>query len=408
MALEVDLHLARYVSIKPVCIHKKKKYRKGSTETAREPKQSLFGGSERKAQMQKKDRIVRILRIIMPIVAIVITIVVAPLDLVPSWIAPLPDTVQEQVDDAVDQGLDSIIVYVDPVGEAPTLYAAGWKNKVTKEPADPNALFKIASISKLYIATSVAKLVSNGSLSLDETLAHYLPELVGRIEYADQITLRMMVQHRSGIPNFTDDEAWDWFTSHTDINKALELVLDEPADFEPDARYSYSNTNYLLIGRILDNALGYSHHQYIDEEILAPLGLTHTYSLLSQMEYDDVVSGYWYEYDDDLRYLDHVIPGGSMIATAQDVGLFLRALNDGSLLNDDEQAIYASIYEYEHAGWVPGYHSIARYHEDIDTVVVQFVSTTGGDTWGTANIIGGKATALSNIIYGRIVRILRK
>ena len=217
-----------------------------------------------------------------------------------------------------------------------------------------------------------------------------------------------MVQHRSGIPNFTDDEEWDWFASQTDINKALELVLGEPADFEPDARYSYSNTNYLLIGRILDNVLGYSHHQYIAEEILTPLGLTNTFSLLSQVEYDDVASGYWYEYADDLREIDHVIPGGSMIATAQDVGIFLRSLHDGSLLSDDEQAIYSSIYEYGHTGWVPGYSSIARYHEDIDSVVVQFVSTTGGDTWGVANVIGGKATGVSSIIYNRIVRILHR
>ena len=355
-----------------------------------------------------KRRVVRVLRIVMPIVAIIIVIVIAPLDLVPAWIAPLPDTVQEQVDEAIDYGLDGIIVYVDQTGKSPQFYAAGWKNKLTQEPADPHALFRIASISKLYMATAVAKLASNGRLSLDDTLADYLPELAGRIEYADQITLRMMVQHRSGIPNFTDDEAWDWFTSQTDINKALERVLDEPADFAPDARTSYSNTNYLLIGRILDNVLGYSHHQYIEEAILAPLGLTNTYSLLSQVAYDDVVSGYWYEYDDDLRQIDHVIPGGSMIATAEDVGIFLRALNDGTLLNDDEQAIYSSIYEYEHTGWVPGYFSIARYYEDIDTVVIQFVNTTGGDTWGTANVVGGKTTGISNIIYNRIVRILHR
>ena len=355
-----------------------------------------------------KRRVVRALRIIMPLVAIIIVIVIAPLDLVPSWIVPLPDTVQAQVEDAVDQGLDGIIVYVDQAGEPPAFYAAGWKNKLTQEPADPHALFKIASISKLYMATAVAKLVNNGRLSLDKTLADYLPDLAGRIENADQITLRMMVQHRSGIPNFTDQAAWDWFASQTDSNEALALVLDKPADFEPDDRYSYSNTNYLLIGRILDNVLAYSHHQYINEEILAPQGLTNTYSLLSQVEYDDVVSGYWYEYDDDLRQLDHVIPGGSMIATSEDVGRFLRALNDGSLLNDDEQAIYSSIYEYDHDGWVPGYHSIARYHEDIDTVVVQFVSTTGGDTWGAANVIGGKTTGIASIVYNRIVRILRR
>ena len=351
--------------------------------------------------MKKKKQVVRILRIFMPIVALTIAIVVAPLDLVPPWIAPLPDTVQEQVDDAIDLGLDGIIVYVDQPGEAPEFYAAGWKNKLTQEPADPQALFKIGSIHKLYIATAVAKLVHNENLSLDDTLGDFFPELVGRIEYADQITLRMMVQHRSGIPNFTDQGEFDWFTPQTDENKNLELVLDEPADFKPDSRYSYSNTNYLLIGRILDKVLGYSHHQYVYNEILAPLGLNHTYFSLEEVDFEDVVSGYWYEYEDDLRFL-----GGSMIATAQDVGIFLRALNDGSLLNEEEQAIYTSIYEYEHTGWVPGYYSIARYHEDIDTVVIQFVNTTGGDTWGIAKITGGKTTAISNIIYNRIVRIL--
>jgi len=85
-----------------------------------------------------------------------------------------------------------------------------------------------------------------------------------------------------------------------------------------------------------------------------------------------------------------------MLATAEDVGIFLRALNDGALLNDNEQAIYSAIYVYEHTGWVLGYYSIARYHEDIDTVVIQFVNTTGGDTELT-----------SIVVYNRIVRILR-
>ena len=352
--------------------------------------------------MQKKKRIVRILRIIMPIVAIISAVIFVPWDIVP-WITPLPDTVLQQVDDAIDHGLDGIIVYVDQAGKAPAFYAAGWKNKVTQEPADPHALFKIGSIHKLYIATAIAKLVNAGSLSLNDTLADYMPELVGRIEYADQITLRMMVQHRSGIPNFTDQAEFDWFTPQTDEDKNLELVLDKPADFKPDARYSYSNTNYLLLGRILDKVLGYSHHQYIYNEILAPLGLSNTNFSLDEVKFEDVASGYWYGYNDDLRHL-----GGSMIATAEDVGIFLRALNDGSLLNDDEQAIYSSIYEYEHTGWVPGYYSIARYHKDIDTVVIQFVNTTGGDTWGLANVTGGKALGISNIIYNRIVQILHR
>jgi CubicO group peptidase (beta-lactamase class C family) len=167
--------------------------------------------------MQKKKRIVQILRIIMPIVAIISAVVFVP------WIAPLPDTVQEQVNGPVDRGLDGIIVYVDQADKSPAFYAAGWKNKVTQVPADPQALFKIGSIHKLYVATATAKLVHSQSLSLDDTLADHLPELVGRIEYAEQITLRMMVQHRSGIPNFTDHKEFDWFTPQTDENKNLDI-----------------------------------------------------------------------------------------------------------------------------------------------------------------------------------------
>ena len=352
--------------------------------------------------MEKKDRTVHVLRIIMPIVAVISAIVFVPWDILP-WATPLPDTVQEQVDAAGAHGLDGIIVYVDQAGQQPAYYAAGWKNKLKREPADPQALFKIGSIQKLYVASAVAKLVSAGRLSLDGTLADYLPELAGRIENAEQITVRMMVQHRSGIPNYTDDAEFDWFTPQTDARSNLDLVLDDPADFKPDARYSYSNTNYLLLGMILDRVLGIPYEEYIQTEILDPLGLKDTYFSLDQVDNEDVVSGYWYGYDDDLRFL-----GGSMIASAQDVGIFLRALNDGSLLDEDEQAIYSSIYEYEHTGWVPGYYSIARYYADMDTVVVQFVNTTGGDTWGVANITGGKALGISNILYNRIVRILRK
>jgi CubicO group peptidase (beta-lactamase class C family) len=71
-------------------------------------------------------------------------------------LSPLPDTVQEQVEKAAELDLDGIIVYIDQPGEAPEFYAAGWKDKVTQVPADPNALFKIASVSKLYIATATA------------------------------------------------------------------------------------------------------------------------------------------------------------------------------------------------------------------------------------------------------------
>ena len=113
-------------------------------------------------------------------------------------------------------------------------------------------MFKIASISKLYTAVAATKLVKEKRLSFDKTLADYLPELRDRIENAEEITLRMMIQHRSGIPNFTDNPAY-WENEQENGKNALDFALDLPASFKPNGGYEYSNTNYLLLRRIMDD-----------------------------------------------------------------------------------------------------------------------------------------------------------
>ncbi len=338
----------------------------------------------------------RLLTAAIIVAAVAISAVFIPWDVGYAYFTPLPATVQEEINDAPHHGLDGIVVYVDQAGRPPAFYAAGWKDRQARIPADPHALFKIASISKLYIAAATAKLVAAKSLSLDDTLAHLLPDYAGRIQHADTITLRMLLRHRSGIPNYITANGFRW--DHA-VNPAevLGLVLDKPADFAPDARYSYSNTNYLLIGMILDRTLGYSHRDYIKTEILKPLRLTHTFGSMKDVNPADVMSGYAIGYDPDTKPLDCDMPGGSMVATAQDVGIFLRALNTGTLLTPQEQAIYSSVYVYDHTGLWAGYESIARYHKDIDTVVVEFVNTSGGNSWMKAE---GE--------YGRIVKILRR
>ena len=177
---------------------------------------------------------------------------------------PLPDTIQQQADQAIGHGFDGIIVYVDQGGKPPQYYTAGWHDRDAKIPAKPNALFKIASISKLYDAVAVTKLVADGKLDLDQTIAHYLPEIKGRIENAEKITLRLLIQHRSGIPNFTDTPNF-WGAPRETFEESLALILDKPANFEPDADYEYCNTNYLLINKIMDDALGYPNFQFIQK-----------------------------------------------------------------------------------------------------------------------------------------------
>lgn len=340
-----------------------------------------------------KEKTKQILSIVLP-VATIISLFFVPWILVKAWILPLPDTVQEQVNEAIGYGFDGAIVYVDQAGQPPGFYAAGWHDRKNKVPADPHALFKIASIGKLYDAVAITKLVNNQRLSLDKTLADYFPDLVERIEYADEITLRMLVKHRSGIPNLTDTPNF-WTDPPKSSEEALERVLDLPANFEPGEDYEYSNTNYLLISELIKKVLGYSHQQYIKEEVLAPLGLKNTFGSIHEVNMDDLMSGYYVGVEDDIKTVDY----GSMVATAEDVGIFLRALNDGSLFDEGGQDIYSSLYEYEHTGLIPGYQSIAKYHKDIDAVVIQFMNTTDfeGNNW-----------YLSEIMYNRIVKILRE
>jgi CubicO group peptidase (beta-lactamase class C family) len=317
-----------------------------------------------------------------------------PWPLVKAWIKPLPDTITEQLDQAIDQGFEGIIVYVDHAGKTPEFHASGWHNRDQKIPADPHALFKIASVGKLYHAVAITKLIGDGRLSLDKTLADYFPELADRIEYADEITLRMMVKHRSGIPNLTDTPNF-WIDPPGNSDEALERVLDLPANFKPGTDYQYSNTNYLLISLLIEKVTGSSDFEYIREVILNPLGLTNTFGSIQDVNPDSLMSGYYMGVQEDIKMSDY----GSMVATAHDLGIFLRALNDGSLFENNEQEISSSIYEYNHTGLIPGYQTIAKYHKEIDAVVIQFTNTTNFD---------GYEWSISEIIYNRVLKIVKR
>lgn len=335
-----------------------------------------------------KKRRILIIRITL-LVGTIISLFFVPWILVMAWVLPLPDTIQEQVDEAIASGFDGMIVYVDEAGKPPVFYTGGWKDRENRNPADSNSLFKIASISKLYTAVAVTKLAKEKRLLLDAPLTDYLPELKGRIVNSEKITLKMMVQHRSGIPNFTDNPAY-WQNEIESDHEALNFALDLPPSFEPDEGYQYSNTNYLLLRNIMDKVLGYSHHQYIKDNILIPLELNNTYFSLNEVNLNNVMSGYYVGYEEDFKAREY-----GMLASAEDVRIFLRALNDGSVFEDGEEEIYP--YVYEHGGLVVGYQSLAKYNKELDAVVVQFINTTDFD---------GYEWNLSEITINRIIKIL--
>lgn len=329
-----------------------------------------------------------LLRWLAAVVTVVSVYLFAPWEYGLYYLTPMSTHVQQELDHVTHKYVDGVIVYVDRKGAVPAYYTSGVDNRAYQTAVRPDALFKIGSIAKLYDAAAITKLVGEEKLSLDKYLSDYLPYTDGRIENADTITIKMLVQHRSGIPNYTDHPSFHWGALDFDI---MDLVFDQPADFAPGTDYAYSNTNYLLLAEIISVVTDAPHGEYIKKALLNPLGLKRTFFSVDSVDKEELMSGYHLGYEDDLRHLEH-----GYVSSAKEVANFVRALNEGTFFTEEEQQIYASLYQYNHNGWVIGYQSIARYYPQDDMVVIQFVSTTGNDL-----------VLLTKILYGRVIEILR-
>lgn len=283
------------------------------------------------------------------------------------------------VDSIVQQAANNsdvagVIAYVQKQNQTANLYSAGLSNISNNTAITSSDQFKIASISKLFIAVGVTKLIAAERLRLNDSLALWLPELSSRIQNAESITIEHLIEHRSGVPDFDSQNGFSWENAHTSLSATLDFALDKPADFLADSRYEYSNTNYLLLGLIMNRLLSFNHEQMLIDDILIPLKLNDTVLQQTDADQQRLVHGYLSGID---RFDQvYAIPGGSMVSTVDDIGRFIRALNDGTLMTEQEQSLYR--YFYNHSGWVPGYQSIAGYHQQTDSVVVVFVNSTGG------------------------------
>jgi len=212
------------------------------------------------------------------------------------------------------------------------LYANGYGYRDVRKraPADPGTVYNIASMTKQFTAVAILLLQEDGKLSVDDSLVRYLPDY----RYARQITLRELLNHTSGIPDYS---IVDGVPHKATAAQFVDLIKNAPLDFSPGSRFEYSNTNYVILGMIVEQVSGESYGSFLARRVFRPLGLRSTSARMIPHDLPDGAVGYTYaggkiveapQTADDLGYGD-----GTVDASVTDLVHWDAALDNGRVVS---------------------------------------------------------------------------
>jgi len=262
----------------------------------------------------------------------------------------LTERLQRIVERAVDRhkpGYPGALLHVTAPELGVWSGAAGTADVETGEAMHPDSKFGIGSITKPFVAVVVLQLVEEGVLSLDDTLPEVLSdETAARFPDSDRITVRMLLNHTSGIGDWVSqttaeataaDPSMIW-----DIETVLDLAAAQAPYFPPGEGYMYSNTDYTLLGMIIEQATGQSWREQVRSRILEPLDLEDT--VVRDPGDTSMPDGHAHGYGDvgggvvDVTYADPSMAGAgggnAIVSTTADLARFLDAVLAGGLFQN--------------------------------------------------------------------------
>ena len=220
--------------------------------------------------------------------------------------------------------------------------AFGFADFENKIPLDTSSVFAIASVTKPYTATAIMMLKERDKLSYDDKLSKYFPEFP---KYSEQITIKHLLTHTSGIIDYLSkglklQNKLPFLTNQIVLDS---LAAQEKLIFKPGEKFSYSNSNYLLLALIIEKVSGQSFGNFLKYNIFTPLGMNHTFVINQAMDsiphrvlaYD----AYWELNEEDLKHFE--LGAGGIYSTTYDQFLFDQALYTEKLISQKtlQQAI---------------------------------------------------------------------
>lgn len=196
--------------------------------------------------------------------------------------------------------------------------------------------FAIGSITKQFTAMAIMQLNEKGLLSVEDKISKYFPDFPN----GDSITIHNLLTHTSGLTNYTNlSEFLDIDLNNKDPMKTIELIKNLPLEFEPGKEFSYSNTNYVLLGMIVENITDMSLEDYLQKNIFTPLNMSNTGSYyIENNQFPDTTpyTGFLeiYPVDDEL-VLTQAYGAGNIYSTVEDLYRWDRALSTEQLVKKE-------------------------------------------------------------------------
>ena len=231
--------------------------------------------------------------------------------------------VEQLASQIAEAGANSVIVFLSDGGREYVATAGSPR-------PDADQRFRIGSVTKTLTAAIVLQLVAEEKLGLADPLGAHVPGLTPAVR---KITVRQLLNHTSGLANFTDYGGWLEQARNSDSTRpidALRYAASQPLVFEPGSRHGYSNTNYTALGLVIEKVTGSTYGEQLSERILGPLRLD-SMELATTRRLPDL--------DDRGENPNLPWAAGSIVSDAQDVGSFFSALLSGDVLSDDSLAL---------------------------------------------------------------------
>ena len=278
-------------------------------------------------------------------------------------------------------------------------YSLGYSNLDFNLKSKKNTKYRIGSISKTITATLILKAVEEGKINLDQTINAFFPT----INHAEKITITHLLNHHSGIHNFTNGVDFkNWYTSPKSASDMVSIISQKGSDFEPGIDAAYSNSNYVLLSYILEKIYNKKYTTILKEKIVKPLHLKHTQFGDKSIPFNKKT--YSYNYEVHWNKANETAPSitmgaGGIVMSAYDLAIFIDALFKGEIISLEtldkmlEQIdgfgmgiFKATILEkevYTHDGKIDGFNSIFYY---IPSRKLTYVLLSNGENYILDNI----------------------